>query len=335
MAGASRLAEALAAAGAKMGTVPKNGKNTFYGYSYATESDIVGAVRGALFECGVAIVPAVTGFDRVPITVMTNKGDRATNRCTTHIAFTLIHGESGEQITTPWVGEALDAEDKGLSKCVTNALKYFLRQLFLIETGDLSDEIDNDEPTGKPKASAAPEGNPEAWRDEVEKPKAEPAKPAAPATDPANLASEGQRKFITDLAAKKLPGGAPALDAWLAKNRTASLAAMTKGAAFSVIAVLKAMPDVEQGAAPAQDPAPAGRDAAVSKARIVQAVKDLLFEVEGKEKRKVWESREGVWFVVGTEELELLEFPEPAAVASMSTEQLIALGTFLKGRMAS
>ena len=67
----------------------------------------------------------------------------------------------------------------------------------------------------------------------------------------------------------------------------------------------------------------------------MQAVKDLLFEVEGKEKRKVWESREGVWFVVGTEELELLEFPEPAAVASMSNEQLIALGTFLKGRMAS
>ncbi len=126
-------------------------------------------------------------------------------------------------------------------------------------------------------------------------------------------------------AAKKIPGGSAKLDAWLADNRKPSLAALTSHAAGVVIEALKALPDVAAGAAPQAKPA---KD-------VLARVRDLLIEVEGKEKRQTFDLRDGVTYVVGTDELEHMQYVEPFALTSLSPAMLITLGTFLKARLES
>lgn len=168
--------------------------------------------------------------------------------------------------------------------------------------------------------------DPDGWRGN---PAGEP-KPngkASPATDSANLASDKQKGMIESLAQKKLPGGKAKLDAWLADNRKPSLAALSKTAASAVIGALQKMEDV---------PATTYHDKAAQTnyTKTVQRVKDLLFEVEGREKRKVWDKREdGEWRVVGEDELELLAYVEPVALSALGTEELIKLGQHLKARV--
>jgi hypothetical protein len=49
---------------------------------------------------------------------------------------TLVDGESGDMMTTTWIGQGLDNSDKGYYKAYTGAIKYFLLKTFLISTGD-------------------------------------------------------------------------------------------------------------------------------------------------------------------------------------------------------
>lgn len=164
------------------------------------------------------------------------------------------------------------------------------------------------------------------WRDNPEgEPK--PNGKASPATDSANLASDKQKGMIESLAQKKLPGGKAKLDAWLADNRKPSLAALSKTAASAVIGALQKMEDV---------PATTDHDKAAQTnySKTVQRVKDLLFEVEGREKRKVWDKREdGEWCVVGQDELEHIGYVGPVTIAALSIEELIKLGQHLKARV--
>lgn len=163
--------------------------------------------------------------------------------------------------------------------------------------------------------------DPDAWRGgaEDEKPK-----PAAPATT-ANGITEKQKTYIGQLAAKKIPGGAANLDAWLADNRKPSLAELTSHAAGVVIEALKGLPDA------AADSAPKTKSTKDVQAR----VRDLLIEVEGREKRKTFELREGVTYVCGEDELEHMQYVEPFSLSSLSPAMLISLGSFLKARLES
>jgi hypothetical protein len=52
------------------------------------------------------------------------------------VTYRLTHAPSGESEDCQVLGEASDAGDKAAPKALTGAYKYFLRQTFLIETGD-------------------------------------------------------------------------------------------------------------------------------------------------------------------------------------------------------
>ena len=111
--------------------VAKNGHNSFHNYDYTTEADVLEAIRGALIEQQIVILPATTsvtiGQDGVT-TVMMN--------------FMIVDAESGEFFTREWAGSGQDIStsgklgDKGLYKAYTGAEKYFLMKTFLIPTND-------------------------------------------------------------------------------------------------------------------------------------------------------------------------------------------------------
>lgn len=118
--------------------VPKSGRNDFHKYDYATEADIVSAVRAGMASRLLMMVPTVlsdTWVDR-------QKGRLVKLR----VRFTVHDGESGEEMSFEVLGEGEDQSDKATYKAMTGAVKYALLKLFLIPTGD---DPEQDEPPQK------------------------------------------------------------------------------------------------------------------------------------------------------------------------------------------
>lgn len=116
----------------RVGFVHKGGENEFHGYKYATEADTIAALRPALIAEGLIILPTISGAPR-----MDDHGN-------THVmmAYRIFHAQSGEGITVNIPGSGNDRSskgsvgDKGIYKAMTGAMKYMLRQTFMLETGD-------------------------------------------------------------------------------------------------------------------------------------------------------------------------------------------------------
>lgn len=135
----AKLAEVMA----EVGRVPKRGRNEFHKYDYATEADIVEAVRGALSSRSVSLLPSVKQVlrDGTLTTVL--------------MSFTFTDGVTGETTAHDWAGTGDDKGDKGLYKAMTGALKYFLLKTFLLPTGDdpEADDSTDKRAYGKPRAA--------------------------------------------------------------------------------------------------------------------------------------------------------------------------------------
>lgn len=145
----------LLAAAREVGRVPERGRNEAQGYSYAREDDLVEAVREHLYANGVLLLPDVEDV----ATRDTQRLDRDTGQVLpgwpitrVKMRFAFVDAESGVQRVLGAVGEGSDPGDKGVYKAMTGALKYVLRQSFLIPTGD------DAEAESSPPAGAPPQG---------------------------------------------------------------------------------------------------------------------------------------------------------------------------------
>ncbi|RKI34555.1 hypothetical protein D7Y27_33160 [Corallococcus sp. AB004] len=113
--------------------VPKSGRNDFHRYDYATEADIVSAVRKAMAARALMLIPSVVKTEWRD--VERNKGGKD-RIATLTVRFTLTDGDSGEERSFEVLGEGQDQGDKATYKALTGAVKYALLKLFLIPTGD-------------------------------------------------------------------------------------------------------------------------------------------------------------------------------------------------------
>lgn len=153
--------------------VQKAGMNREQNYRYASETDFLEAVRPKLAAAGVAVVPSY-------VVLNTHEGQTKAGTPNTRITlagtFTFIHAESGDRLDVTTIGQGVDTQDKAAYKAMTGALKYALRQTFLIETGDDPEKDTNEPPARSPAPS--PSSRPPA--ETGARPTAPPA-PAAPA----------------------------------------------------------------------------------------------------------------------------------------------------------
>lgn len=178
IAGASlkTLAKKLATVMGKVEWIPKRGHNTFHNYRYATEADILAAVSKALSEQGVMLFTRLIGFKREATKTPNGK---ATFIWFVDVEFTFVDAESGESLTTPWVGIGEDPGDKGLYKGLTGATKYFMLKTFLIATGDdPEDDTDDGDERDRRREQPGRGHQPPARRDDRQ-PEDEQRRPAA------------------------------------------------------------------------------------------------------------------------------------------------------------
>lgn len=125
---AGGLAAKMARVMMRTSAIPKSGRNDFHRYDYATETDIVQEIRGAMAEEGIAIFPSVVEHS------VEGSGKQQVSTVTLEI--TLVCADSGQERTVRWVGQGADSGDKGYYKAYTGAMKYFLLKTFLLPTGD-------------------------------------------------------------------------------------------------------------------------------------------------------------------------------------------------------
>jgi hypothetical protein len=113
----------------EVGYVQKAGHNDFQNYKYATEADAIKAIRPAMLNHGLCMIPSVESVNQ----------DEYGN--TNVIMLYRIFDEEGNFLAFRAAGSGNDRNskgvgDKGIYKALTGASKYALLKTFLMETGD-------------------------------------------------------------------------------------------------------------------------------------------------------------------------------------------------------
>jgi hypothetical protein len=127
---------------AVMASVPYIQKQSSGGlrYTFASEAELIKNLHPAMRLHGITVHPdSVEVISQEPYEIVRNAGrpdEKRTRMMSVRatVAYVFQHGSDSEQVTV--LAEASDAGDKASSKLMTIALKYALRQFFLIETGD-------------------------------------------------------------------------------------------------------------------------------------------------------------------------------------------------------
>ncbi len=153
----AKLAEVMAEAG----RIPKNGTAPVQmgGYKFVQVGDAADAIRKALGERGVSMLPSSVEVI-AEAEHETQRGGTMTTQ-TVRTTWTLTDGETGQVAVIQSLGTGADSGDKFSPKAQTNAMKYALLMGFLLSTGDDPENADL-EPRGqrtqRPPADALPPG---------------------------------------------------------------------------------------------------------------------------------------------------------------------------------
>lgn len=108
------------------------------GYRYLTERDLVSALRPAMIQAGLALIPI--RVDAATTAAGTSRSGAVQWRTEGTWTWRLVH-TSGESMEIQAGGMATDGGDKGLNQAQTHATKNMLRSLFLVESGDEPDAV--------------------------------------------------------------------------------------------------------------------------------------------------------------------------------------------------
>ena len=130
--------------------IPKNGHNTFSNYFYATDQDILMAVRKPMAANGVmAYTTLVSRAD----SQLDSSGGKKLHWVSVKLSTTFVDCDSGETYCVEMDGDGSDTGDKAFAKAVTSAVKYTMLKTFLLPTGD-DPEVDSAEVSGERKVAA-------------------------------------------------------------------------------------------------------------------------------------------------------------------------------------
>lgn len=122
-------------------------------YTYPTEGDLIRGLRPALIENNLLIFPA--HYDFVESDTYPSTKDTLMRRVSIKATFVIYHAPSNTSIEVQAFGEGTDSGDKALFKAMTGALKYALRQPFIIETGDDPDNESSESQAETRKSNAS------------------------------------------------------------------------------------------------------------------------------------------------------------------------------------
>lgn len=139
------LTQKLCEVGKTLSWMKKRGKmqGGTYGYNYATEADLVSAIRLELYNRNVFLYAHGVDHKRVVETIVTVKDGKESSKgimlTDVMIDWEWVDGDTGESRMCRMPGCGMDSGDKGLPKSITMSEKYFLLKTFLIPTYDDSE----------------------------------------------------------------------------------------------------------------------------------------------------------------------------------------------------
>lgn len=182
--------------------VEKKGRNSFFNYDYAKESDILDAVREKLAANAIFVFTSIESMEFKETPKRTRDGSPV-NLVFVKTKHTFSDGESGESVEVHGFGSGEDSGDKAIYKAITGAMKYFVSKNFLMSTGDdpeRDEEKDTKQPAAQPAAEEAPSfSTSPAYRDRGAKTR-EPVPPTGYGLD-----SNQVRDAIKDIQSKSGP----------------------------------------------------------------------------------------------------------------------------------
>ncbi len=129
--------------------IEKSGYNSHQSYSYATENDLLDAVRNNLVKNNLMILTS-SEYKHAERIVNKDKENLITIIETTH---TFADTETGETFSVKSVGSGHDSLDKGAYKAITGAMKYFVSKNFMVAT---EDDPENDGVSPRKQKSSQP-----------------------------------------------------------------------------------------------------------------------------------------------------------------------------------
>lgn len=120
-------------------------------YKAITEEKVTTAIRAAMINHGVVIVPVEQEYDRTDLTLVDKNGNEKVSRlATVATKYRIINvDDPDDYIVAVSNGEGADTQDKGVGKAMTYAYKYLLLRTFAIPTGEDPDKISSEEYTEK------------------------------------------------------------------------------------------------------------------------------------------------------------------------------------------
>lgn len=136
--------------------VEKKGRNSFFNYDYAKESDILDAIREKLAAHGIFVFTSIESMEFRETAKRTRDGSPV-NLVFVGTKHTFSDGESGETVEVHGYGSGEDSGDKAIYKAITGAMKYFVSKNFLISTGDDPERDEEKEAKSLSPTSAARE----------------------------------------------------------------------------------------------------------------------------------------------------------------------------------
>jgi len=173
--GLGALAAKLVQVMGSVATVPKRGHNAFHNYDYALEGDVSEAVRHAMVEARVVMIPSLVEIREREVgkSIVT----------TVLMDYLVIDADTGGTLTFRMAGAGADVSDKGLMKAITAATKYAQLKSLQLSTGDDPETDGAEEIEREPGADEGTEDAPWGTEADDELPPDPPSPTAPAATD--------------------------------------------------------------------------------------------------------------------------------------------------------
>lgn len=150
------LLEAVHAVMGEVGYVQKDGENTVQKFRFASEIAFIAKLRPAMVKHGLVLLPLPT-LEPPHIERYEREAGKYSFRSVVRRRYLLGH-VGGATVELGMDGEGIDTSDKSMPKACTQALKWLLRQLFIVETGvDPDPDRDSPEAAGRPDKLSAGE----------------------------------------------------------------------------------------------------------------------------------------------------------------------------------
>jgi hypothetical protein len=130
------------------------GRNQHFGYSFIKDTQVSGALRKRLAEERLMVIPDVVSEEWIETKTARGGSSWVTKE---KILFTVIDGDSGDQVSGHGFGYGDDAGDKGANKAFTAAFKYWLIKLFQIGGEDSESDATADTRAADRQAGSAAE----------------------------------------------------------------------------------------------------------------------------------------------------------------------------------